>query len=98
MLKLTKQLNKEMHPQPGVVYGGYSMPSFSSGEIMEWSNPDAQYVIRLDLTKGMFTGHFYQYNEETEDWDDEGDEGDVEMTAQEIKDAIIDDQLLMVTK
>lgn len=93
MLTLTKELNEEMHPKKGVVYGGYSLPSYASSDIMEWSNPDAQYIIKLNLKTGIFTGHFYAFNEETEDWDDEGD---VEMTKQEILDAIRDDQLLMV--
>lgn len=91
---LTKDLNESMHPKKGRVYGPHSIPD-TDGKVMVWSHPDDMYVITLDLATNVITGHWYDWDEEAEDWTDKHD---VDMTADEIMSMIKKNSLLMVKR
>lgn len=92
-VKLTKELNEQMHPKQRV-YSPHSLPMFSDNlNVMEWSNNDEQYVIKLDLRTNIITGHYYDWDEEAQDWTDKHD---VQMTAEQILATIKENHLLMV--
>ena len=56
---------------------------------MQWTHPDEQYVIVFDRATETFTGHYYDWDEETQDWKDTDP-----MTAEQIKDCIERNRLL----
>lgn len=93
-LELTAELNQAMHPVKGVVYNSHSLPSLVTDSVMCWSNNDEQYVIELNRNTNIITGHYYDWNEETQDWDDAND---VPMNSEQLKAAIREYKLLMVT-
>lgn len=90
---LTKELNETMHPT-NRVYSPNSLPLFSHDlNEMTWSNSDEQYVIKLDLKTNLITGHFYDWDEEAQDWTDKHD---VQMSSDQIMEIIKRDHLLMI--
>lgn len=92
-VKLTRELNDSMHPVKKHVYSPNSMPSIFTRETIEWANNDDQYVIKLHRKTNLITGHFYDWDEEAQDWTDKHD---VAMTAQQILDIIKNDHLLLI--
>jgi hypothetical protein len=91
-LTLTQELFNKLQPT-GRVYSPHSLAS-QHGSKFTWSNPDDQFVIELDLTTKTLTGHYYDWNEETEQWDDEHD---VPMTAADLLSVIETNNLVLVT-
>jgi hypothetical protein len=91
-LTLTKELNVQMHPKKRV-YSPVSLPSLFTKDKIEWNHTDEQFIITLDRNTNLFTGHYYDFNEETQDWDDAHD---VPMTTAQIEAAINKHHLLMV--
>ena len=92
-VKLTKELNEQMHPT-NRVYGANSLPSTFDKYTIEWTNNDEQYIIKLDRKTNTITGHYYDWDEEEQDWTDKHD---VAMTAEQILNTIKKDHLLMVS-
>lgn len=92
-LILTKELNEAMHPVAKTVYNSTSLPSMVTTSVMCWSNNDEQFVIELNRNTNIITGHYYDWNEETQQWDDANDRP---MTETELLEAIKRHKLLMV--
>lgn len=93
-LKITKELIAQMEVKAKRIYQSTSIPNgYMSEGILTWSNNDDQWVITLSKT-GEFTGHFYDWNEGTQAWDDAHD---VQMTAEQIKEIILKDHLVLAT-
>lgn len=68
-------INKELQLYFGVakkVYSSYALPTVCGTDLV-WSNPDENFTVRLDLKTNTMTGTYYTYDEEAEDWTDEGD-------------------------
>jgi hypothetical protein len=83
-LKLTKELAERMcNPSRDVVYSPHSFCSIAIGDQVQWTHPDEQYVIAFDRETKTFTGHFYEWDDERQDWLDTGP-----MTADQIRDCI----------
>ena len=93
-LKLTKELNDSMHPTKHV-YSATSLPAVFTKDTIEWACPDEQYVIKLNCNTNIITGHFYDWDEEAQDWTDKHD---VQMTSEQILEIIVRDNLLMVMR
>jgi hypothetical protein len=89
---LTKELNAKMHPTKRV-YNSTSLPTVFTHDEISWSSNDDQYVIKLDRNTNIITGHYYDWDEEAQDWTDKHD---VPMTADQIMRHITNDHLLMV--
>lgn len=92
-LKLTPELHKFMTTAKKRVYSPHSLPSLWTKSTIEWSNNDEQFVIKFDQKTKTFTGHTYEWNERTEDWDDEHD---VPLTGAEIEEKIRYHHLLLM--
>ena len=70
-LKITKSLAARMfNPSPDVVYNPHSFCSIKNDSKAQWTHPDEQYVIEFDRKTKMFTGHYYDWDEERQDWVD----------------------------
>lgn len=91
-LKLTLDISKNMLPGRQV-YRSHSLPMKVSDTVLQWNNNDENYIIELDFKTNSFTGHFYAWNDETEEWDDAND---TQMTDSQILDIIHKDNLLIV--
>ena len=89
-LELTRELAVTMSsPAPDVIYSPHSFCSMEDINQVQWTHPDEQYVIVFDRATEIFTGHYYDWDEETQDWKDTDP-----MTAGQIKDCIERNRLL----
>ncbi len=89
-LKLTRELAGRMfNPSPDVVYGPHSFYSAEDDREVQWTHPDERYVITFDRAAETFTGHYYDWDEEEQDWVDTAP-----MTAAQIRECIERNRLL----
>jgi hypothetical protein len=83
-LKLTKELaDRMLNPSRDVVYSPHALCSIADGRKAQWTHPDEQYVIEFDRETKTFTGHYYDWDDEEQDWVDTEP-----MTAEQIRDCI----------
>ncbi len=84
ILKLTATLAAKMRNRsPDIVYSPHSLSSAVSDNDVQWTHPDEQYVITFHRESETFTGHYYEWNDEAQDWVDT-----TPMTADQIHDCI----------
>jgi len=89
-LILTKELADRMfNPLPDVVYSPHSLCSMLDSDTAEWTHPDDQYVIAFDRRTKTFTGHYYDWDEEKQEWVDTDP-----MTAEQIREYIERNRLI----
>ncbi|SRR5579883_2650952 len=89
-LKLTRELAERMfNPSHDVVYGPHSFYSAEDDREVQWTHPDERYVITFDRAAETFTGHYYAWDDEEQDWVDT-----VPMTAEQIRECIERNRLL----
>jgi hypothetical protein len=82
-LKLTREMAERMsNPARDVVYSPHSICSMEIDQV-QWTHPDEQYVITFDRATETFTGQYYDWDDETQDWVDTAP-----MTGEQIKDCI----------
>jgi hypothetical protein len=91
-LKLTRTLADTMSsPSRDIVYSPHSLCTVN-GDEASWTHPDDQYVIVFDRRTRIFTGHYYDWNEETQEWVDTDP-----MTADQIRDCIARNHLIFAS-
>jgi hypothetical protein len=89
-LKLTRELADRMfHPSRDVVYGPHSFYSAENDSEVEWTHPDEHYVISFNRASETFTGRYYDWDDEKQDWVDTEP-----MTAEQIRECIERNRLL----
>ncbi len=71
ILTLTATLAATMRePSPDIVYSPHSLSSGVSDEDVQWTHPDERYVITFHRETSTFTGHYYTWDDEQQDWID----------------------------
>lgn len=78
-MKVTTTMLPFFSVNKGKVYSSHALPSYQDKRYICWSHNDEYWNVKLNKSTMELTGHYYDWNDEAEDWEDTFPLTDIEL-------------------